>query len=132
MTLFTEIRITGIDANRPPRIRKEAYIDLYYQLSEDAPEEWREDFNALGRGVDPQAKIEKGAPGFVSTYVNDMETIPGHFEQIRQAIADCNEQYLAKLKQRQESLARQNAALQEQGGQQFRLNEIIAALDFEA
>ena len=131
MTLATEIRITGIDANRPPRIRKEAYIDLYYQLSEAAPEEWCEDFNALGRQVNPQAKIDKDEPGFVSTYVNDMEAIPGHFRQIKQAMADCNRQYLEKISQRQAALARDNASLQEQGGQQFRLNEIIAALDFE-
>jgi hypothetical protein len=131
MTLPTVIKITGIDTNRPPRIRKEAYIDLYYQLSEAAPEEWCEDFNALGRQVNPQAKIDKNDPGFVSTYINDMEEIPRHFGQIKQAIADCNKQYLEKITQRQAALARDNAALQEQGGQQFRLNEIVAALDFE-
>ena len=61
MTQFNEIKIIGIDTNRPPRIRKEAYIDLFYQLSEDAPEEWCEDFNGFGRHIKPLAKIEKAS-----------------------------------------------------------------------
>ena len=73
MTQFNEIKITSIDANRPPRVRKEAYIDLFYQLSEDAPEEWCEDFSGFGRHVNPLAKIEKGTRCFIGTYVNDMD-----------------------------------------------------------
>lgn len=46
MTSFNEIKIIGFDTSRPPRVRKEAYIDLFYQLSEDAPEEWCEDFDS--------------------------------------------------------------------------------------
>jgi hypothetical protein len=65
MTQFNEIKIISIDANRPPRVRKEAYIDLFYQLSEDAPEEWCEDFSGFGRHVNPLAKIEKGTRCFI-------------------------------------------------------------------
>lgn len=132
MTSFNEIKIIGIDANRPPRIRKEAYIDLFYQLSEDAPEEWCEDFNAFGRQVNPMAKVEKGSRCIIGTYVNDIETIPAHFAQVKQAVADCNAQYVEKIRQREIALAKDNANLQEQGGQQFKLNEIIASLDFDA
>jgi len=131
MTPFKEIKITGIDTNRPPRIRKEAYIDLFYQLSEDAPEEWCEDFASFGRQVNPQAKIDKVKPGFISTYVNDMDAIPRHFEQIKQAVTDCNTQYLEKVRQRAQALASENAAAREEGGQQFKLDEIIASLDFD-
>ena len=131
MTTFDEIRIIGIDTSRPPRVRKEAYIDLFYQLSDAAPEDWCEDFNALGRGINPMVKIDKGEPGIISTYVNDMEAIPAQFGEIRKAVGDCNRQYLDRLRQLEADLARDNAALREQGGQQFRLNEIIAALDFD-
>ena len=132
MTQFNEIKIIGIDANRPPRVRKEAYIDLFYQLSEDAPEEWREDFAGFGRQVNPLAKIDKIKPGYIRTYVNDMDAIPRHFEQLKQAVVDCNTQYLEKLRQRELALARENDAAREQGGQQFRLDEIIASLDFDS
>lgn len=132
MTQFNEIKIIGIDLNRPPRIRKEAYIDLFYQLSENAPEEWCEDFASFGRQVIPLAKIDKSNPGFISTYVNDMDAIPRQFEQLKQAVIDCNKQFLEKISERAITLAKDNAALREQGGQQYRLNEIIAALDFDS
>ncbi len=131
MTSFKEIRIVGIDPDRPPRIRKEAYIDLFYRLSEDAPEEWCEDFNAFGRHVSPLAKVEKGGRRIIGSYVNDIDTIPAHFAQVKQAVADCNAQYIEKIRQREIALAKDNANLQEQGGQQFKLNEIIASLDFD-
>ncbi len=131
MTTFNEIKIIGIDANRPPRVRKEAYIDLFYQLSEDAPEEWSEDFDSFGRQVNPLAKVDKSNRGFINTYVNDMDLIPEHFKQLKQAVAACNAQYLEKLSQRAQALARDNADLREQGGEQFKLNEIIASLDFD-
>ncbi|MDH5355927.1 MAG: hypothetical protein OEY09_15905 [Gammaproteobacteria bacterium] len=132
MTQFNETKIKGIDANRPPRIRKEAYIDLFYQLSEDAPEEWCEDFSNFGRRINPLAKIEKGSRCFIGTYVNDMDSIPAHFKQIKQAVMDCNTQYLEKIRQRELVLVKDNAASQEQGGLQFKLNQIIASLDFES
>lgn len=132
MTQFNEIRIIGIDPNRPPRVRKEAYIDLFYQLSEDAPEEWCEDFSSFGRHVSPLAKVEKGGRCFIGTYVNDMDAIPAHFEQVKQAVTDCNAQYLEKITQREQALAKDNADLREQGGQQFKLNEIIESLDFDS
>jgi hypothetical protein len=132
MTSFNAIKITGIDASRPPRIRKESYVDLFYQLSEDAPEDWCEAFNAFGRHVNPMAKVDAANCSIINTYVNDIDAIPAHFEQIKQAVADCNAQHLEKLKQREMEMARDNADLQEQGGAQFKLNQIIASLDFDA
>ena len=132
MTLFNEIKIIGIDANRPPRVRKEAYIDLFYQLSEDAPEEWCEDFEGFGRQVNPLAKVDRTKRCFINTYVNDMNVIPAHFEQLKQAVVDCNAQFLEKLRQKELALAKDNANLSEQGGRQFELNEIIASLDFDS
>jgi hypothetical protein len=36
MSSFEEIRIISIDEARPPRVRKEAYIDLFFKLSHKA------------------------------------------------------------------------------------------------
>ena len=131
MATIGEIKIIGLDPNRMPRIRKEAYIDLFYQLSEDAPEEWCEDFNAFGRHVAPMVKIDKGSRNCISAYVNDMDMIPAHFEQVKQAVSDCNQQYREKIRQRELELQKDAASMQEQGGQQHKLNEIIASLDFD-
>lgn len=130
MKLFNEIKIIGIDENRAPRIRKESYIDLFYQLSEEAPEPWCEVFNVHGRHVKPMAKIDINSRGFINAYVNHMDAIPSHLMQLKLVVADCNIQYLEKFRQREAALAKENAALRELGGEQFKLNEIIASLDF--
>ena len=132
MSSFEAIKIVGIDDERPPRIRKEAYIDLFYKLNEKAPMDWCEDFNNLGRQVSPSAKIDKNAGICIETYVNNMDNIPAHFNAIKQVLVDCNAQYLEKIRQRAAALAASNSALHEQGGEQHRLNEIIAALEFDS
>ena len=80
--------------------------------------------------MNPMAKVEKTARDIISTYVNDMNAIPAHFEQLKEAVANCNVQYLEKLREREAALARDSANLKEQGGQQFQLNDIIASLKF--
>ena len=131
MTSFDEIRISGIDDTRLPKVRKEAYIDLHFRLSRQVPEDWCEDFNALGRRINPAAKIDKHSCLTIDTYVNDMDRIPLQLAELKEAVAECNQQYLEKLRQREQALAAENAALQGEGGEQQRLNLIIAALEFD-
>lgn len=130
MSSFEEIKIAGIDLDRPPQMRKESYIDLFYKLSAKPPSDWCEDFNALGRQLSPAAKIDKTSGECIDTYTNDMEKIPSQLGEIKQAVKDCNEQYLEKIKLKALELAASNAALQGQGGEQEKLNQIIASLDF--
>ena len=132
MTSFNAIKIIGIDAARPPRIRKEPYVDLFYRLSEDPPEEWCEAFNGFGRQVNPMAKIDSADRAIINTYINDIDAIPAHFERLKEAVAECNTEYQGKLRQRERETARDNADLQAGGGAQSRLNEIIASLDYDA
>lgn len=132
MTSFNEIKIIGFDEDRLPRVRKEAYIDLFYQLSEEAPEEWCEDFERYGRQIHPPAKVDKSKRCFINTYINDMNDIPVQFEQLKLAVLECNAQYREKLRQREEALARENANLSMQGGKQYELNEIVASLKFDS
>ena len=131
MSSFTAIKIIGLDETRPPRIRKEAYIDLFFKLSEQAPADWCEDFNALGRRLNPGAKIDPASGVCIDTYVNDMEKIAAHLAEIRKTVSECNERHVEKIRQREAELAASNALLREQGGAQHRLNEIIDALDFD-
>ncbi len=131
MSRFKEIKITDFDASRPPRIRKEAYIDLFYQLSGEAPAEWCDDFESTGRHLNPPAKVDKFTRCFINTYVNDKEVIPGHLEQLKLAVFDCNTQYLEKIRQRAKDLEEDQQSLREQGGEQYRLNEIVESLRFD-
>ena len=131
MNSFEEIRISGLDESRPPKIRKEAYIDLYFKLSRQAPEEWCEDFNAVGRRINPAAKIDTKSCLTIDTYVNDMDRIPLQLAELKEAVGECNTQYIAKLRERELKMAAENAALQGEGGDQQRLNLIIEALEFD-
>ena len=131
MNGFDDIRISGVDDTRPPRMRKEGYIDLYFTLSRQVPDEWCEDFNAIGRRITPSAKIDKNSRLTIDTYVNDMERIAAQLAELKEAVEDCNRQYVEKLRQRELALAAENALLQGEGGEQQRLNSIIAALEFD-
>jgi hypothetical protein len=130
MQTINDIKIVSIDDERPPVIRKEAYIDLYFKLSGKAPMDWCEDFNALGRQITPGVKIEKNVGLCVEAWVKDMSQIAPHLEKIKQSILDCNEQYIEKARQKQAALLAANASAVGNDSEQFKLNEIIADLKF--
>ena len=126
-----EIRIIGFDKDRPPRIRKEAYIDLYFQLSQQAPMDWCEDFNALGRKANPSPKIDKNKGLHIESYVKDMSLITKHLADVKALLLECNRQYQQKIDDKARVLAASNASLQGQDGEQFKLNQIIDSLSFD-
>ena len=59
---ISDIKITGIDEKRPPVIRKEPYIDIFFKLSHQAPADWCKDFNALlsNHPTAPKIKEKEG------------------------------------------------------------------------
>ena len=131
MSSISEIKIVGMDEDRPPRIRKEAYIDLHFKLSQKAPMDWCEDFNALSRRTTPPPKIDKNKGVCIDTYVNDMSDIAAQLETVKAIVTKCTEQYLEKIRLQQQALAESNADLRGQDGKQFQLNQIIEGLNFD-
>jgi hypothetical protein len=131
MDSINDIKITGIDDERPPRVRKEAYIDLFFKLSHKAPLEWCEDFNSLGSKLDPGAKIDKTTGLVIETWVRNMDLIAPQLEKIKKTILLCNLQYIEKIRLRTLAAASKNSAVTGVDGQQNRLNEIIAQLNFD-
>jgi hypothetical protein len=128
---ISDIKITGIDDERPPRMRKEAYIDLFFKLSHKAPLEWCEDFNSLGSKLDPGAKIDKTKGIVIETWVRDMELIAPQLEKLKKTILLCNLQYIEKLRLRAVAAASKVSAVSGMDGQQNKLNEIISQLNFD-
>jgi hypothetical protein len=131
MSDITDIKVIGFDNDRPPRVRKEAYIDLYFQLSQKAPLDWCEDFNALGRKVNPSPKIDKNKGLHIETYVNNMNLIAQQLASVKKLLLECNQQYQQKIDEKARILAASNASLQGQDGEQFKLNQIVEALSFD-
>lgn len=128
---ISDIRIVGIDINRPPLIRKEPYIDLFFRLSHKAPQDWCEDFNKLAKDLVPQVKIDKTEGLFINAYVRDMDHIPGHLDTIKEKILACNKQYIENIRLKALAAAEKNASLIAAAGEQARLNAIVDALQFD-
>ena len=131
MSSFEEVKIIGFDPERPPIMRKESYIDLFFKLSQTAPLDWCEEFNALGRRINPSAKIDKNTRDCIDTYINDMDKISSHLNAIKQTVIECNAKHMEKIHQKELALAANNAAVKGQGGEQHRLNQIISGIKFD-
>ena len=126
-----DIKIVGIDDKRPPRIRKEPYIDLFFRLSHQAPKKWCQDFNKLAKDLVPPVKIDDNEGVFIDAYVRDMDNIAMHLDKIKRKIVLCNEQYIEEIRQRESAELARNALLFGEEGEQGQLNKIIAALRFD-
>ena len=126
-----DIKIVGIDDKRPPRIRKEPYIDLFFRLSHQAPKKWCQDFNKLAKDLVPPVKIDDNEGVFIDAYVRDMDNIAMHLDKIKRKIVLCNEQFIEEIRQRESAELARNVLLFGEEGEQGKLNKIIAALRFD-
>jgi len=131
MNPINDIKIIGIDENRPPQMRKEAYIDVYFKLATKAPEDWCDDFNALGRKINPAVKINIKEGIFIEAWVKDMIDLPAQLEKIKLKIKECNEQYIEKARVKALAMAASVAANLGKGSKQQALNDIVATLKYD-
>lgn len=127
---ISDIKIIGIDETRPPMIRKEPYINLYFKLSHKAPKDWCDAFNhSVARWKHP-VKIDPAKGLVVETWVRKPEEIEEQLENIKQAIRRCNEEYIALIQAAARASAGQGSTADDTG-EQGRLNRIIAGLNFD-
>jgi hypothetical protein len=127
---ISDLRIIGIDEMRPPRIRKEPYINLFFKLTHEAPKEWCEDLNRLVAKGGYPAKIEPAKGLFIETWVRKPEEIQTALDELKQAVSTCNDAYIARI-QAEARAAADVGDSSEEGGEQGRLNRIIAGLNFD-
>lgn len=127
---ISDIRISGIDEKRPPQIRKEPYINLFFKLSHKAPEDWCEDFNQILSKTKYKPKIDRSAGLFVETWVRKPDEIEPMLDDLKKAVSACNLEYIAKIEARANSVGNDNDKPEDKG-EQGQLNQIIAALNFD-
>jgi hypothetical protein len=127
---ISDISIIGIDELRPPVIRKEPYIDLYFKLSRQAPADWCRDFNALLSHHPASPKIKEKEGYFIESWVRKPDEIVELFDMLKQAVADCTQQYIERIESARHEANAEGATSLEEDGEQGRLNRIIASLDF--
>lgn len=131
MNTINDIKISGIDEERPPMVRKENYIDLFFQLSIKPPLNWCDDFNALAHKIEPAAKINKTKVDVIETWVREMDSIPGHLEKLKKTILLCNQEYIEKIEKIKLAAALKDASVVGTDGEQNRLNAIVNTLKFD-
>lgn len=127
---ISDIRIIGIDETRPPIIRKEPYIDIFFKLSHQAPIEWCKDFNNLLTKHPSSPKIKEKEGAFIEAWVRKPEEIIALLDKLKETVTECTRQYIERIELSARNASRENASIIEESGEQGRLNNIIASLDF--
>lgn len=130
MASIGDIHIIGIDETRPPAIRKEPYIDLYFKLSQQAPAAWCSAFNDAVARMESSPKVEPEKGLIINTWVRTPAEIPSHLEVLKQKVAEATATYLAKIESARQAARDAGADASLTEGPQGKLNQIISALDF--
>lgn len=128
---ISDLKIIGIDEKRPPAIRKEPYIDIFFKLSHQAPADWCNDFNALLRKHPTTPRIEEKEGLYIEGWVKTPDDIVAFLTVLKAKVEDCNRQYIERINLSANNADAENEALTQESGEQGRLNKIIATLDFD-
>ncbi len=127
---ISDIKIAGIDERRPPRVQREPYIDLCFRLSHKAPVDWCHDFTDHLSKTRYPAKIDTKECLYIETWVRSQDEIVAQLQTLKQAVAECNARYIAKIEATARDRDGEIDALAKETGPQGQLNRIIASLDF--
>ena len=129
---ISDIKIVGLDEQRPPMIRDKPYIDLFFKLSHKAPEDWCKDFNALLSNHPTKPRIKEKEGLFIDAWVKSPDDVEKFLDQLRGKVADCSKAYIKRIELSVLNAAKDGASMsREETGEQGRLNRILAGLVFE-
>ena len=128
---ISDIRISGIDERRPPRIRKEPYINLYFKLNHKAPSDWCSAFNSLTSKGKFTVKIEPAEGLFIETWVRKPEEIEDVLDKLKASVTQCSDEYVHRIEAAARAAAQNGDSTPEDEGEQGRLNRIVAGLKFD-
>lgn len=128
---ITDIVIVGMDDKRPPRIRKEPYIDLYFKLSHQAPKDWCKTFNELLAKHPSTPKIKETEGLYIEAWVRTPDDIVALLTLLKKTVAECSRLYIRNIEALTRKTLNDNSSLANEAGEQGRLNRIIAALEFD-
>jgi len=128
---ISDINIIGVDETRPPFIRKEPYIDIFFELSHQAPIDWCKDLNSLfvKNHTTSNANIDEKEGLFIKTWVRSSDEITSLLEQLKEEISECTDQYIERIQLNSQTSGSETSKTNE-SSEQENLNKIIASLIF--
>lgn len=128
---MTDYHLVGIDLERPPKIQRMPCIDLFFQLNEEATEDWCKEFNSIVGSPKYPVKVDTASKLFIETWVRKPEEIAAWLEEVKSLVVRGNEAYKKLL------LARSVVANADSPGEvkispeQEKLNGIVASLKYD-
>jgi len=125
---ISDIRIIGIDPKRPPQIRKEPYINLFFVLSHQAIAGWCTDFNRLAAKFPYAAKIDEKQGMYIETWVRSVDEVAPQLDRLKSTLQQCNTEYIARI---EAATAAGNATTTGESAEQMRLNAVVSGLLFD-
>jgi len=130
---ISDINIIGVDETRPPFIRKEPYIDIFFELSHQAPIDWCKDLNSLfaKNHTTSNAIIDEKEGLFIKTWVRTPDEITSLLEQLKEEITECTRQYIKRIQLSSQQSGSGDIAQTNESSEQANLNKIIASLIFD-
>ena len=128
---ISDLRIIGVDERRPPIIRKEPYIDIYFKLSHKAPADWCNALNSMLKKHSCEARIKEEEGLYIETWVRTTDEIVALLTLLKDKIKNCSRQYIERIELAARNAVAANASLSNESGEQVRLNKIIAGLNFD-
>ena len=128
---ISDIRIVGLDDKRPPKIRAKPYIDLFFKLSHKAPADWCGNFNSLSSKLKGSVRIDAEQGLFIEAWVRSPDEISPFLDQLKLKVAECTREYIQRIANTVHDNDQNNTEQATEGGEQGRLNAIIAALNFD-
>jgi len=128
---ISDIKIIGIDDKRPPRIRKEPYIDIIFKLSHKVPLDWCRDFNDLLAKHPTSPKINEVEGLYIEGWVRTPDEVEPFLAKLKEKVEECSQRYIERIERSARSAGNGNATMATESGEQGRLNRIIASLQFD-
>lgn len=128
---ISDLKIVGVDERRPPIIRKEPYIDIFFKLSHQAPADWCNSLNAMLHKHPTSPKIKEKEGLYIEAWVKKPDEIVAFLALLQGKVTDCNQQYIERIELAARNAGTVDASLASENSEQGRLNKIIAALNFD-
>ncbi len=128
MDEFNDIKIAGIDTKRPPRVDLDTeFVNVFFQLSHNAPKEWCQFFNATLDKSEVQAFIDAKDGRFIES-ISLPDRLPLQLDFLKTCVDKCNSAYRGHL---DEVVKRNKQEKEVKKKKQDKLQTIIAQLSFD-
>ena len=126
-----QYKVVGIDTSRPPLIQPRPCIDLIFELNEEAPRAWCEEFQA-GVGKQPfSIKVDPEIGLHIETWVRKPDQIEQSLETVKSLVELANQAYQQRLIRESKIVDSDDDAEIVVSPEQKALNDVVAGLNFD-